>query len=51
MDGSFEKIRMSSRYTTTQSSKRSLKMSFMRRWKEAGAFVKPKGMTKYSKRP
>ena len=42
---------MSLRYTNTNRFKLSLRMSLMRGLKIAGAFVRPKGMTKYSKWP
>jgi hypothetical protein len=42
---------MSSRYATRNMSRYSLSISFIKRWKDAGAFVKPNGMTQYSYRP
>src|ERR1700678_1567160 len=35
----------------TQTSSKSPKISFMKRWKEAGALERPKGMTSHSKEP
>src|ERR1700678_4795857 len=35
----------------TQTSSRSPKISFMKRWEDAGAFERPKGMTSHSKEP
>ena len=45
------KIRMSSKYTTTNELVNGLKMSSINLMKVAGAFVNPKGMTNHSKRP
>jgi hypothetical protein len=42
---------MSSKYTTTNLSKYSRKISFMRVIKVAGALVRPKGRTRNSKCP
>ena len=44
------KIRMSSKYTTTNELVNSPKMSPINLMKVAGAFVNPKGMTSHSKR-
>ena len=46
-----KKIKMSSRYTNTNRFRQSLRMLFMWAWKTAGAFVRPKSMTRYLKRP
>ena len=45
------KIRMSSKYTTTNELVNGRRMSSISLMKVAGAFVNPKGMTKHSKRP
>ena len=45
------KIRMSSKYTTTNELVNGRKMSSIILMKVAGAFVNPKGMTSHSKRP
>ena len=45
------KIRMSSKYTTTNELVNGRKMSSISLMKAAGAFVNPKGMTSHSKRP
>ena len=42
---------MSSKYTRTHTLSMSEKMSFMKRWKAAGALVKPNGITHHSKEP
>ena len=42
---------MSSRYTTTQTSSMSAKISLTKRWKAAGALESPKGMTRHSNEP
>jgi len=47
----FKYIRMSSMYTTMQTSSRSTKISFIKCWKAKGAFDKPKGITNYSRDP
>jgi hypothetical protein len=47
----WSKIRMSSKYTTTNELANGLKMSYISLMKVAGAFVNPKGMTNLSKRP
>ena len=41
--GTFKEVSLTSR--------RSLKMSFMKRWKVAGALVSPEGITSHSKEP
>jgi hypothetical protein len=45
------KIKMSSKYTTTNELVNGDKMSSISLIKVAGVFVKPKGMTNHSKRP
>ena len=45
------KIRMSSKYDTTNELVNGPKMSYINLIKVAGAFVSPKGMTNHSKRP
>ena len=45
------KIRMLSKYTTTNELVNGRKMSSISLMKVAGAFVNPKGMTNHSKRP
>ena len=45
------KIRMSSKYTTTNELVNGLKMSSISLMKVVGEFVNPKGMTNHSKRP
>jgi hypothetical protein len=45
------KIRMSSKYTTTNELVNGHKMSSISLMKVAGAFVNPKGMTSHSKSP
>jgi hypothetical protein len=45
------KIRMSSKYTTTNELVNGRKMSSISLMKVAEAFVNPKGMTNHSKRP
>ena len=40
---------MSSKYTRTQTSSMLEKMLFMKRWKAAGALVRPNGITHHSK--
>lgn len=45
------KMRMLSRYTTTNELVKGHKMSSINLIKVAGAFVSPKGMTNHSKRP
>ena len=45
------KIRMSSKYTTTNELLNGRKMSSINLMKVAGAFVSPKGMTNHSKMP
>jgi hypothetical protein len=44
-------MRMSSKYTTTKELVKGLNTSSIKLIKGAGAFVKLKGMTNYSKRP
>lgn len=46
-----EYMRMSSRYAVQNTSRKSRRVLLIKCWKEAGAFVNPKGMTLYSKWP
>jgi hypothetical protein len=47
----WSKIRMSSKYTTTNVLENGIKMSYISLMNVTGAFVNPKGMTNLSKRP
>src|SRR5882672_6913475 len=49
--GSSVKMRMSSRYMTTQTSSMSANTLFMKRWNDTGPLQRPKCMTKNSKEP